>query len=290
MSKLDKGISIIIPCYNEGEIVVETLEKLYDVFKKSNLAFEIFVINDASTDDTGDKLQEVNLEHVIIMNNQFNLGYGASIKVGMRQSRFDWIGITDADGTYPVERFADFFEYMDEYDMIVGTRTGKKRAIPFLRRPAKWFLNKFSSYLVQRKIKDVNSGMRLFKKDIALKFWKLFPDGFSFTTTLTLAMMMGNFSIKNLSIDYFKRKGRSKIHPIKDFNNFILLIVRITMMFNPLRVFLPIFFFLMFLTLLSVGRDIYNLNMSDTTVMIFIFSIVMMMIGLLADLINRKLP
>ncbi|MCK4765128.1 MAG: glycosyltransferase family 2 protein [Candidatus Aminicenantes bacterium] len=286
----DRGITIIIPCYNEADSILKTVEKLHGVMRQSERDFEIIIVNDASTDDTAEKLTEITCKEVKILANDFNLGYGASIKNGIETSSFSWIGITDADGTYPIERFPDLFEHMEKYDMVVGTRTGKIRAIPLLRRPAKWFLNRFSSYLVKRKINDVNSGMRIFKKEIARKYWNFFPNGFSFTTTLTLALIMGNYRTKNITIDYFKRKGRSKIHPIKDTYNFILLILRITMLFNPLRIFMPIFFMTMFLTFFSLGWDIYNINLTDTTVMLFIFSVIILMIGLLADLINKRFP
>jgi len=288
MAKQKTEISIIIPCFNESRTILETIKKLNQVFSKFQNGYEIIVINDASTDGTQDQLDKLDDLRVRVISNRFQLGYGASIKIGIKNSRFEWIGICDADGTYPLDRFPDLLKYANDFDMVVGERTGKVRAIPFFRRPAKWFLNHFASYLVKRKIKDVNSGMRLFRKEIAGYYWNLFPDGFSFTTTMTLAFIMGNHRIKNLPIDYMKRKGRSKIRPLRDTYNFILLILRLAMLFNPLRVFMPAFFIVFFMTLISLGRDIYNLNLTDTTVMLFVFSIIILMIGLLADLINKK--
>lgn len=282
------GISMIIPCFNEAGSIAGTVEKLVQVMRAARHDFEIIAVDDGSTDDSGDEVGRLALPEVRVVRSDFNLGYGASLKIGIENSRYDWIGITDADGTYPVGRFPDFLPFMEEYDMVVGTRTGKMRAIPLSRRPAKWFLNKFSSYLVDRKIIDVNSGMRLFKKEAAQKYWKLFPDGFSFTTTLTLSLVMGRHRIKEVSIDYLKRKGRSKIHPFKDTYQFLLLILRITMLFNPLRIFMPAFFFTAFLTVLSLVRDIYLVNLTDTSVMLIIFSIIILLIGLLADLINKR--
>jgi len=289
MTDKKEGISIIVPCYNEAGSIVSTITDLHRVLSDDKRDFEIIIVNDASNDLSGVELQEIQLPHTRVLTNDFNRGYGASLKVGIEHSRYLWIGITDADGTYPVASFPELFAHMDGHDMVVGTRTAKKRAIPLLRRPAKWFLNRFASYLVNRKISDVNSGMRIFKKEIALKYWKLFPEGFSFTTTLTLSSIMGHHRIKNHPIDYLKRKGRSKIHPLKDTYNFFMLIMRITMLFNPLRIFMPVFFFTSFLTLVSLGRDIYFINLTDTTVMLFIFSLIILMMGLLADLINKAL-
>jgi glycosyltransferase involved in cell wall biosynthesis len=289
MEKKDMNVSIIIPCHNEAGTITETISQLDRIMGKCQFPYEIIVIDDASTDETGLKLTTLKNRNIRILSNPHQLGYGASIKVGIRNSKFRLIGICDADGTYPLNRFPDLLKEAGDNDLVVGERTGKVRSIPLFRRPAKWFLNRFASYLVKRKIKDVNSGMRVFGKEAAIKYWNLYPDGFSLTTTMTLAFIMGNHGIKNIPIDYMKRKGRSKIRPFQDTYNFILLIMRLAMLFNPLRIFMPAFFLVFFMTLASLGRDIYNLNLTETTVMLFIFSIIILMIGLLADLINKKI-
>ena len=290
MKSEKSGISVIVPCYNEAAEIVKTIDALAAVFEPHFENYEIVVVDDASTDESRERLTKIRSKPVIVIHNSHNQGYGASLKIGIEQSRYEWIAITDADGTYPLQAFAEFFPFMKDFDMVVGVRTGKKRSVPLLRRPAKWFLNRFSSYLVRRKIIDVNSGMRIFQRDIARRYWNLFPSGFSFTTTLTLATIMGNKKIKEISINYLKRIGKSKIHPIRDTYNFFLLILRITMLFNPLRVFMPSFFITLFLAFLSLARDIYNLNLSETSVTFFVFSAIILMVGLLADLINKRLP
>jgi glycosyltransferase involved in cell wall biosynthesis len=288
MNNRETGISIIIPCHNESKTIVPIIQKLNEALSGSQVLFEIIVVDDSSNDGTAQKLAGMNIQTCKVLANDYQLGYGGSIKKGIKKATYQWIGICDADGTYPVQRFSDFLKYISDFDMVVGVRTGKIRSIPLLRRPAKWFLNRFSSYLVKRKIADVNSGMRIFRKDVALKYWNLYPDGFSFTTTMTLSFISGNHPIKDLSIDYLKRKGKSKIKPFQDTYQFILLILRLAMQFNPLRVFMPAFFVIFLMTLFSLVRDLINLNLTDTTVMLFIFSIIMLMIGLLADLINKK--
>lgn len=284
------AVSIIIPSHNEAGTIGPVIQEIHQTLSETGCHFEIIVVDDASTDGTAEKLDQLNIRTLRFLRNDFQLGYGGSIKRGLKTARYRWTGICDADGTYPVRRFADFLKHIPEFDMVVGVRTGKIRSIPLTRRPAKWFLNRFAGYLVKRKITDVNSGMRIFKKDIARKYWNLFPDGFSLTTTMTLCFIMGNHPIKTLNIDYLKRKGKSKIKPLQDTYQFFLLILRLTMQFNPLRVFMPAFFAVFSMTLGSVVRDLVNLNLTDTTVMLFIFSIIILMIGLLADLINKKGP
>jgi len=283
-----KCLSMIIPCFNEAGGIQNTIEELDKSLKQTGLKYEIIVVDDGSTDGSSAVIEELKIKDLVLIKNDINLGYGASIKAGIRKSRYGWVGICDADGTYPVDRIIDMTPHFEDNDMVIGIRTGDVKAVPFLRRPAKWFLNKFSSYLAQRKIRDVNSGLRFFKKEIILKFWNIFPDGFSFTTTSTMLFTMENLKTKNIPINYFKRKGKSKIRPIKDTYNFFLLIMRITMLFNPLRIFMPIFFCTLTLSFCSLGRDIYIRNLTDTTVLLFVFSLIIFLIGLLADLVNRR--
>ena len=285
-----EAISLIIPCHNEGAAIIDAVTTARETLSANCPSFEIIVIDDGSTDDSPRQLEQLDDPQIHVITHRINMGYGACLKTGITKSRYPWIGICDGDGTYPVDRFPDLFQYSEDHDMVVGERTGKIRAIPLLRRPAKWLLNRYASFLVNRKIRDVNSGMRIFKKETVLKYWQIFPDGFSFTTTQTLAMILGNHPIKYVPVDYRKRKGRSKIRPIKDTYNFILLIMRTTMLFNPLRVFMPLFFLTFFLFLVSLGRALSMVKQTDTTGILFIFSIIILMIGLLADLINKKFP
>jgi len=283
------NLSIVVPVYNEEKVIVSTVNSLNEVLRTSKIEqYEIVVVNDGSIDNTSTVLESIS-QDCIIINHEKNRGYGASLKTGIKSSKFDFIAIIDADGTYPIKSFSKLIKYIPEFDMVIGTRTTKNRHIPYLRRPAKWLLNKFASFIVKSKIEDVNSGMRIFKKEYALKYWNIYPQGFSFTTTITMSFIMDNFKIKNIPIDYYKRDGSSKIHPIKDTYNFLLLVLRISMLFNPLRIFMPVFFFISILTTVSIGRDIYLLNLTDTTVILFIFSILILMMGLLADLINKRL-
>ncbi len=287
--EISVSVSVIVPVYNEELNILSTIDRLQKALAVSDLnAFEIIVVNDGSNDQTAQKLKSIESD-IRLIHHDHNRGYGASLKSGIRKSRFDYIAIVDSDGTYPIESFPDLFRFLPEYDMVIGTRTTKKRKIPLIRRPAKWVLNRFASYIVKERIDDVNSGMRVFNRKLAEKYWQIYPDGFSFTTTITLSFIMDHLRIKNIPIDYFKRSGSSKIHPIRDTYNFMLLILRISMLFNPLRIFMPVFFTSLLLTLISIGRDLYILDMTDTTVILFIFSMLTLMIGLLADLINRRL-
>jgi len=285
-----KNLSFIIPCYNESKNIIKVISELEAALNELNINNEIIIINDGSEDDTIQKLNMLKIKNIKIINHKFNRGYGASIKTGIKNSKYDWIGIIDADGTYPPKAVKDLLKTRNNCDMIIGSRTSEIKSVPIIRRPAKWFIRKMASYITNTKIPDVNSGFRILKKEIVLKNWNLFPEGFSFTTTLTIINIMEEKVISYVPVDYFKRKGKSKIKPFKDTYNFFMLILRLATFFNPLKVFLPPFFFLMILSIFSLIRDIYNLNLSDTTVILFLFGVIILMLGLLADLINKRFP
>ncbi len=174
--------------------------------------------------------------------------------------------------------------------MVVGARTGEKVEIPLLRRPAKFVLSALANYLSDTKIPDLNSGLRIFKKEIALRFFSILPRGFSFTSTLTLAFLGNDYSVKYVPINYYKRKGKSTIHPIKDTVNFIMLIIRTATYFNPLKVFLPVGSLILAIGLLKlIFFDIlFNHNITDLSVGLTLTGIQVSFLGLLADVIVRR--
>jgi len=272
--------SIIIPAYNEEKAVRGTIKE----FLALNIPGEIIVIDDGSTDRTGEYARD---SLVKVIRHEINKGYGAALKTGIRYASGEYIIICDADGTYIPQDAVRLLAYIKDFDMVVGARPFG--CISFLRRPAKWFLNKLANYLVDYKIPDLNSGLRVFRKDVALKFFHLFPQGFSFTTTLTLAMLANNFRVKFVPILYQKRIGKSKIRPVYDTLNFFQLIVRMVMYFNPLKVFLPISAFLFISGIFLFGTDIFiRHDVGDAAVVTLNTAILIFMLGFIADMINKK--
>ncbi len=284
------SLSIIVPVYNEEKNIKKTITKIDTILKKSDLKnYEIIIVNDGSTDNTNKTLKQSKINFNLIEHER-NMGYGASIKSGIKKSKYNIIAITDADGTYPIEKIPEMYNKIKNYDMVVGSRTGKSVKIPFIRKPAKWFIGKLANYLAGFKIPDINSGLRLFKKEDALRFFKILPNGFSFTTTITLAMLTNDMQIKYIPINYMKRKGKSKIRPIRDTLNFIQLIIRTVMYFNPLKIFVPVSLILLLISLIVFIYSYLALpKILDTTVSIlFISSVQILAIGMLADMINKR--
>ena len=238
MSDEKPRVTVVIPAYNEEGAIAEDLGSLKALLDNTHLAYEIVVVNDGSTDRTAEEAGKVS--GIRLLSHQRNRGYGAALKTGIRAAETDIIVITDADGTYPPRYIPELVATVEAgSDMAVGARTGDNVAIPLIRRPAKWFLNTLANYLAGQKIPDLNSGLRAFRKTGVTPFFPILPSGFSFTTTITLAMLCNDYQVTYHPIDYLKRTGSSKIRPIKDTYNFLVLILRTICYFNPLKVFMP---------------------------------------------------
>lgn len=278
-------ISVVIPAHNEEKAIGTVLDELIEVLEGQ--AYEIIVVDDGSTDSTAKIVQKK--DSVKLIQHPYNKGYGAAIKTGIKNATNDLILIIDGDGSYPAKAIPELLNEANNYDMVVGARTGKEVKIQLYRRPAKWFLSKLANYLAETKIPDLNSGMRIFRKKDIEKFLNILPSKFSFTTTMTLVYHTSELLVKYVPINYYKRAGKSKIKPFKDGLNFIMLIIRTTTYFNPLKVFLPIsivLFVFGFIILLYQG--IVARNIADLPVMLILAAFQIWFLGLLADLITRK--
>ena len=209
----------------------------------------------------------------------------------LEYGKYENILLDDADGTYPAEDIPKLLEFVDDYDMVVGARVGKSVKVPVIRKPAKWILLKLANYLSESKIVDLNSGLRVLKKSFFTKFMKLLPNGFSLTTTITLALLTNGRLVKYVPINYHARIGKSKIRPIRDTLNFLQLIIRAALLFNPLKVFLPISIAMFLLALFVFFYSLFFLpySLDITAVVLLVGGIQMLAIGMIADLINKRI-
>jgi len=280
-------ISVVITAFNEEEIIVETIENVHSVLINQKVDYEIIIVNDGSTDRTEEILKNCN--DIILISRNINRGYGFSLKEGIRKSIGSMILIIDADGSYPIDEIPNLISESSSCDMVIGERSGQNVSIGLLNRFGKLILRFLIYFLSSIWIKDINSGLRIFKKELILKYWSIIPDGFSLTTTLTVASLLEKYRIKFIPINYYKRVGKSKINPLKDFFNFIILVFRIISFFRPLRFYLPISIFFLIAAFLRAIRDILLFNSIETAaVLLFIIAIQTLFFGLLADLIVNK--
>ena len=283
--------TVVVPCFNEVGCIGSTVESLAEVTASSGA--EIIVVDDGSTDGSRQLLEEIECSgkfvRLRVVYHASNIGYGAAVKTGVRRADAELIVIIDADGTYPCERIPDLVEAAAGADMVVGARTQGNAGQPLLRRFAKYILRAHCSWLVGERIPDMNSGLRVFRKSVAEQFFRVLPDGFSLTTTLTVAMMRNRYTVVFEPIAYAVRVGRSKIRPLRDTLGFIQLIVRTGMYFAPLRVLLPLVAVLSIAFTASLAYDIVVLdNLTDKTIILLLFAMNTALFGLLADMIDKR--
>jgi glycosyltransferase involved in cell wall biosynthesis len=287
-------LSVVIPAYNEADAVRPTIEELAATLAESGLEHEIVVVNDGSSDGTREQVAALaeELEAVRLIDHPHNRGYGASLKTGIQAALSPVVAITDADGTYPNERLPELYRRLidEQADMVIGSRTGEHVHIPLIRRPAKAFLRWLAHYLSGHPIPDLNSGMRVMRKDAVMRHFNLVSDGFSFTTTTLLAMLARNSPVVYVPIDYHHRTGRSKIRPIHDTLNFLILILRVSVFFEPLKVFVPP---AAILALTGMAYGIWQAvtlpaGLGEAPVLLLVAALQILLSGLIADMISRR--
>ena len=280
---MNNSVTIIIPAYQEEKGIGPVLEQLQTVLAKMGKSYPIIVVDDGSTDRTAEIAKSFGVE---VYHHEENRGYGAALKTGIRHTQSEYILIIDADGTYPPDELPRILEHLDMYDMVVGARDWVQPSRAF----AKWVLRQLANFLAETKIPDLNSGLRLIRKSLVESFWHILPNGFSFTTTITLSALCNGYSVKYVPVRYLKREGKSKIMPVRNTWQFLMLIIRTVIYFNPLRVFLPVG---MGMIVLGIIVGIYSKFflgklMDVSTITAITAGVEILMIGFLADLISKR--
>lgn len=285
-------LTVVVPCYNEQDAVADTLRQLQNILAGIE-PHEIIAVDDGSQDRTGEILDGLpsELPSLRVIRHSSNHGYGAALKSGIRVARGDFLAITDSDGTYPNDRIPELLERAQAgADMVVGSRTAKGVVYSKLRAFPKAFMRRYCEWVTKESIPDMNSGLRVFRRSVLERFVPYLPDTFSFTTTVTIALMTNRYKVDYVPITYAQRIGSSKIHPIKDTLRFAQLIVRTALYFAPMRVFGPFILFLWAGFFLVLGYDVfYAENLSDKAVLLFSFATNVTILALLADMIDKRL-
>jgi glycosyltransferase involved in cell wall biosynthesis len=280
-----KGCTFVIPCYNESpEVLASTVAGVADAARAAGWAFEIIVVDDASSrfsyaPDASGSFK--------LVRHKINRGYGAALATGLRNATYPWIGIVDSDGTYPVAKFTEMLHLTDEYQMIIGARSWGD--INWLRRIPKRCLTWLASFLANYRIPDLNSGMRIFHREIYDQHRRVYPDRFSFSSTLTMVSLTNGYDVNFFDISYFHRVGQSSIHPIRDPLRFGYQLLRLSMYFRPLRFFIPLGGMI---GLLAAARGLRDMSVNNyfggLTLVLFFMAFQVFFFGLIAEIINKK--
>jgi glycosyltransferase involved in cell wall biosynthesis len=282
-------VTVVLPCFNERDHVEQEVKRIRAALEAAGMTYELLCIDDGSTDGTREVLQSIpGIRTILFPRNQ---GSGTARRIGTQEAKGDVVVWTDADMTYPNELIPDLVrELDDDYDQVVGARRTEAGTYKFFRVPAKWAIRRLASYLTNTPIPDLNSGLRAFKRQVALPYLRLLPPGFSCVTTITLAFLSNGHPVKYVPIDYFKRAGRSKFHPFKDAYNYIIQVLRMVMYFNPIRVLMPVALFLMGSTFVKLIFDliIHHWRVAGSTLLIGLAGFNIAAIALLGDLVVKR--
>lgn len=282
LSNMAEAVSIIIPAYNEEQGLRGVLDELR-AWQVGGA--EIVVVDDGSTDQTGPLAEQAGAR---VIRHHHNKGYGAALKAGIRAAQREIAVTFDADGQFDPQDIARVVAGLDDADMVVGVRP-RGAGSPSLRKPGKWLLKQTANYLAQTEIPDLNCGFRAVRVETARRFLNLLPNGFSFTTTLTLALFKEGYNVAYVPIAVRPRTtGQSRVR-VSDGLNTVLLIIRTVALFDPLKVFLPASVLLFLLGIvywladsLALGRP----NIPSGAVVVLVSAVIVFMFGILADQVS----
>lgn len=282
-------VSVIVPVFNEEGAITRTLAALRTTLQSfGERRVEIICVDDGSKDGTaGILLAE---SDVTVITHGVNRGYGAALRTGLDHARGEWVIIVDADGTYPLEQLPELMERASgTTQMVVGARRGPGIDDRRLHVLARWFLRQLVRSLTGVFVPDLNSGMRVFRRDLYEEFRHLLPMGFSFTTTLTVASLYSGYRVEYVPIRYDKRIGHSNIKPVRDFLRFVMLVVRLASYFEPLKFFLPTAATILVLATARAVRDLVVTNgIGSFAVLLVVLGLQVFFVGILADVVVRR--
>ncbi|MBN2069909.1 MAG: glycosyltransferase family 2 protein [Candidatus Krumholzibacteriota bacterium] len=276
----DADLTIIVPALNEEAVVGEVVRGLIAEFPEAR----VIVVDDGSTDRTGERAKEAGAS---VYRHDRKLGYGAALKTGIRNSSSEFVLFCDGDGQHEPSDARRLFSEAHDQDMVVGERRSGSHS-PFSRRPGKLILRLFADFLAGVKIPDLNSGLRVFRRDIIMKYLHLMPQGFSFSTTSTFAMLKSQRRIRFVPITVRKRVGKSTVRQWRHGPATLMLMLRLTVLFEPLKVFLSVSLALFVISLGSLTIDLTmgGGGVGDTTALMAVSSLIIFMFGLLCDQVS----
>jgi len=280
-------VSVVLPVFNERGHLKEEIDRIREALDASSFTYEIIVVDDGSND--GSEIDLASIEGIRLIRHATNRGSGSARRTGTTAARGRIVVWTDVDMTYPNERIPEFVAAVDGCDHVVGARRTEEGTKRFFRVPAKWFIRRLASYLTDTDIPDLNSGLRAFRRDVAMQYVHHLPSGFSCVTTLTMSFLSNGYTVKYMPIDYFPRAGKSKFHWWRDTKRYLMQVVRMSLSYNPLKVFMPIGLTTLTIGIVKLAYDWIDrdFRLAANTLLILLASLQAIAVGLLADLVVR---
>jgi len=279
-------VTVLLPAYNEEPAIGIVIGGIRRAMAPLSIDHEILVVDDGSTDGTAQAAASLGAR---VHTHPRRAGAGAAIRTGILLARGESIVLLDSDGTYPADAIPSLLRGLESCRQVVGSRTSEEGTWPALRSAVKWALRKLGEFLVRHPIPDLNSGMRAFRKRDALAFLHLLPDGHSCVSTLTLCFLGMGLPVRFEPIPYRPRIGRSKFRVIRDTLRFGVQILRSVTYFAPLRIYLSAALFLFLAGAAKSALDIWRRGgLEESDILLFLFSALAGLLGLLADLIVRQ--
>lgn len=277
-------MTVIIPAFNEEKAIRRTLEELLPDCETNG--WRLIVVDDGSVDGTPSVLEDLQ-PRIDVIRHPYNRGYGAALKTGIRAVSSDYIAIFDSDGQHRPEDLVNLARTASGYDMVIGERAPGSR-VDVLRIPGKWFLTHAANFIVGRRIADINSGLRIFRRTFIKKILHLMPDGFSFTSTSTVAALKMGFLVEFVPIQTRRRIGTSTVRQVRHGLMVLMLILRLVVLFSPLRIFIPTA-----ITLATIGilYAVYviatvRLTLANGALLCLLTAVIIFFFGLLVDQVS----
>ncbi len=273
-------VTVVIPAFNEERAVGAVVEAL----ARLDAHPQVLVVDDGSSDGTAELATAAGAR---VIRHARNRGYGAAVKTGVRHARTRYVLLCDADGQHRAEDVARLIEARRPEAMIVGERARGSHQVAS-RKPGKWLLTKVAETIAGEPIPDLNSGLRIFDRALVQRFLYLLPDGFSASTTVTLLFYRRGFDIAYVPIQTQVRVGTSTVRPIRDGLATLYLIVKLVLVFNPLRFFVPpgAFFLVAGLTQGTYRALVSGRGFTVAGLLLAVTGLLTLFFGILADQIS----
>lgn len=286
------SISVVLPVFEEEAQIEALLEDVVATLNSQAEDFEVVVVDDGSGDDTFEVLKAVHAKHPVsvrVARHLRNRGNGAALRTGIRLARKDIVVTMDADGQHSPEDIGRLLERIPPYDLVIGARTGDYRG-RWYRNLANGLYSWLAGWLTEQPIDDLTSGFRAMRRDAVIHFLPLFPEGFSAPTTTTMSFIKAGYNVAFVPIHVRERlSGRSKIRLWRDGSRFMTIIGRMIMLYDPLRIFLPVGGILVALGTLSWAVGLWAARrpvMPNSTIFLYSSAVMTWLLGMVADQIS----